>query len=90
MKYRMIDRCRDAFPVAMMCRLLKVSPSGYYDWQDRPLSGRAAANEALFEQIENLHSSSDGVWEFVQKLTSIHRNEGANFGFAVDLINDEL
>ena len=62
MKYRMIDRCRDAFPVLMMCRLLKVSPSGYYDWHDRPLSGHAAANEALFEQIEQLHSSSDGVW----------------------------
>lgn len=58
----MIDRCRDAFPVAMMCRLLKVSPSGYYDWHERPLSERAAANEALFEQIETLHTHSDGVW----------------------------
>lgn len=62
MKYRMIDRCRDAFPVVMMCRLLKVSPSGYYAWHDRPLSQRAAANNALIEQIEDLHTASDGVW----------------------------
>ena len=58
----MIDRCRDAFPVLMMCRLLNVSPSGYYDWHDRPLSERAAANEALYDQIEALHADSDGVW----------------------------
>ena len=26
----MIERCREAFPVRLMCRCLKVSPSGYY------------------------------------------------------------
>ena len=30
MRYRMIERCREAFPVRLMCRCLKVSPSGYY------------------------------------------------------------
>jgi putative transposase len=58
----MIDRCRDAFPIQSMCRLLKVSTSGYYDWRDRPLSLTAAANERLFEQIDELHQASDGVW----------------------------
>ena len=57
----MIDRCRDAFPVRMMCRCLKVSPSGYYGWRDRPLSRRAIANERLLEKIRVLHAESDGV-----------------------------
>ena len=57
----MIDRCRDAFPVRMMCRCLKVSPSGYYDWRDRPPSPRALANERLLEQIRVIHTDSDGV-----------------------------
>ncbi len=36
MKYRMIQRCRTAFPIRMMCRCLRVSPSGYYGWVTRP------------------------------------------------------
>ena len=61
MRYRMIDRCRDAFPVRMMCRCLKVSASGYYDWRDRPPSQRSIANEQLLEKIRALHVDSDGV-----------------------------
>ena len=57
----MIERCRDSFPVRMMCRCLKVSHSGYYDWRDRPLSARAEDNERLLVQIRSLHADSDGV-----------------------------
>lgn len=61
MKYRMIERCRDAFPVRLMCDCLKVSPSGYYDWRDRPLSHRAKDNQRLLGRIEAIHADSDGV-----------------------------
>lgn len=61
MKYRMIDRCRDAFPILMMCRLLEVSPSGYYDWRDRPPSATAIENDRLLQKIRQLHTESDGV-----------------------------
>jgi putative transposase len=57
----MIERCRDAFPVRMMCRSLGVSPSGYYDWRDRPLSARARDNQRLLDCIRALHAESDGV-----------------------------
>jgi putative transposase len=57
----MIERCRDAFPVRMMCRCLKVSPSGYYSWRDRPLSDRAKDNQRLLGRIQHLHAESDGV-----------------------------
>jgi len=60
-KYRMIERCRDAFPVRMMCQRLGVSPSGFYEWRDRPLSPRAAANDRLLKRIRELHEASDGV-----------------------------
>tara|TARA_B100000780_G_scaffold270690_1_gene230789 strand:- start:8 stop:865 length:858 start_codon:yes stop_codon:yes gene_type:complete len=58
----MIERCRDAFPVRMMCCLLSVSPSGYYAWVCRAPSAQAAANDALLDEITNLHDDSDGVW----------------------------
>jgi putative transposase len=57
----MIDRCRDAFPVRMMCRCLKISPSGYYGWRDRPPSPREIANERRLEKIRALHFDSDCV-----------------------------
>lgn len=57
----MIDRCRDAFPVRMMCRCLEVSPSGYYGWRNRPLSARARDNQRLLKRIRWHHAESDGV-----------------------------
>ena len=62
MKYSMIARCRDAFPVVMMCRCLKVSPSGFYDWVNRPLSSRAQDNRRLLKKIAHIHCESDGVF----------------------------
>ena len=58
----MIDRCRDAFPVRLMCRCLRVSASGYYGWRDRPASGRKRANQRLLAQTRVLHAESDGVF----------------------------
>ena len=57
----MVSRCEEAYSVRMMCRLLKVSPSGYYDWFDRPMSGRDRANAELLEQIRSIHAENDGV-----------------------------
>ena len=61
MKFRMIDRCREAFPVRMMCKKLQVSPSGYYDWRDREPSKRELSNQRLLARIKSLHEESDGV-----------------------------
>jgi len=57
----MIERCRDAFPVRLMCDCLQVSPSGYYGWRDRPVSPRARDNQRLLARIEDIHAESDGV-----------------------------
>lgn len=61
MKYRMIQRCREAFPIRMMCRCLRVSPSGYYGWVTRAPGGRAQENARLLVRIRALHADHDGV-----------------------------
>ena len=61
MKYRMIQRGREAFPIRLMCRCLRVSPSGYYGWVTRPPSRRTQENTRLLASIRALHTDQDGV-----------------------------
>ena len=49
-------------PVTTQCRVLGVSPSGYYAWIDRPLSARAKADAGLQRQIEAIHTHSQGTY----------------------------
>ena len=42
--------CND-FKVRSMCKALEVSPSGYYDWLQRPLSAHTQKDQALSVQI---------------------------------------
>lgn len=49
-------------PIATMCRVLGVSPSGYYAWCDRPLSARAQADHVLLVQIRGIHERSRGTY----------------------------
>ncbi len=48
------------FPVAFMCRLLGLSPSGYYAWEQRPVSQRQQDDEALIPKIKASHRSGRG------------------------------
>ena len=50
----MIKKNKKIFSVRMMCKMLRVSPSGYYDWQDRPLSDRAQKNVVLADKIKHI------------------------------------
>lgn len=50
----MITKHTKYFPIRMMCRLLKVSSSAYYDWLKRPISLRARQNEELAKKIKEL------------------------------------
>lgn len=44
-----------------MCRLLKVSASGYYAWSGRPMSARQADNQRLLARIREIHEDSSGA-----------------------------
>jgi putative transposase len=44
--------------VRTLCRILKVSASGYYEWLSRPVSNRVESNERLLTQINHIHKES--------------------------------
>jgi len=50
------------YPIATMCRLLGVSPSGYHAWVKRRPSRRAQADAAVIAQIRAAHAASRGTY----------------------------
>jgi putative transposase len=55
MRYDFVERHRETWPVRLMCRVLHVSPGGYYDWRGRPQSAEAQRREALIVSIKAIH-----------------------------------
>ena len=53
---------RACYPIAVMCRALGVSPSGYYAWVKRPASPRTVTDAALTAQISAAHAASKGTY----------------------------
>ena len=51
-----------AFPVRALCRTLRVSHGGYYDWLGRPPSWRSMDDAVLVERIRAVHAESDGTY----------------------------
>ena len=48
--------------VRTMCRVLRVSASGYYDWLDRAPSRRVIDDAVMVERIRAIHADSDGTY----------------------------
>lgn len=62
MKYACIARHRGAYPVRLMCRVLDVSPAGFYGWRTRAPSARALADERLLLNVRVSHQRSAGTY----------------------------
>lgn len=60
--FKIIDAEKANYSISLLCRVLKVSRSGYYDWKDRPLSKRAQENAILTEKIREVHDRSRQIY----------------------------
>lgn len=58
MKYACITRYRDEYEIRLMCRVLRVSPSGYYAARARAPSARAHRDEELLVHVRAIHQHS--------------------------------
>ncbi|WP_423064135.1 IS3 family transposase [Candidiatus Paracoxiella cheracis] len=55
MKYSFIQKHAQLFGINLLCDVLGVSRSGYYDWLSRPMSPREQANQQLDEKIKVIY-----------------------------------
>ena len=56
MTFAFIEQHATTSPVRLMCRVLGVSPSGYYGWRSRPESARSASNRQLLDDVQRIHA----------------------------------
>ena len=76
-KYAVIHRHRDEYPISIMCQFFGVSRSGYYDFVKR--LEQPEADTELAEKIEECQSKTDKtygyrrVWKWLRD-RNIHRN----------------
>jgi len=74
-KYAWINQHRDSFPVRVMCDVLNVSPSGYYDSIDRPPSERAKRHERIQQAVEQVHAESYAIYGSVKVTEVLQQRE---------------
>jgi putative transposase len=59
--YSSIAAEKTNFPVAVMCRVLGVSRTGFHNWERRAPSDRALTDAWLTDKIRQIHQASRGV-----------------------------
>ena len=56
MTFAWIEERKGEWPIALMCRVLEVSRSGYYAWLSRKPSAAAVRREELTEEVKEIHA----------------------------------
>lgn len=79
MKYAFMAAHCQQFRIASMCRVLKASRSGYYEWRNRAPSARALADRALLPKIRHLHVASREAYGAVKTWKALNQ-QGVSCG----------
>lgn len=81
MSFRLVrDLAASGTPVAVACRVLAVSSSGYYEWRGRAPSSRAVADAALSRQIVEIHTMSRGSYGVPRMHLELRLGRGVRCG----------
>ena len=58
MRFRVVERLRVLYPVRLICKVLEISPSGYYAWKKRPESAHSREDRRLRKVIRSVFEES--------------------------------
>lgn len=64
MRYQWIKKHRCQYPLMMMCRVLKVSTSGFYDWDKRPTSKQQQRREKIAQAAARSYFESYRIYGY--------------------------
>jgi putative transposase len=78
--YRLIDAEKPHHAVSLLCRVLGVSRAGYYAFTDRGPSTRAQADQALIEQIRQIHTDARGLYGAPRVHAELRDGHGVRVG----------
>jgi hypothetical protein len=78
-KYAFLEQHRKLFSVAALCKALKVSRAGYYDWRNRGESQQSIRDRTLLEHIRRIHHQSRQHYGIVKCWKQLN-NEGISCG----------
>ncbi len=62
MRFQLIDAAKKEFPVQRLCKVLEVSPSGYFAWRDRPACRRQRDDLVLLAHVRSSFQLSNGTY----------------------------
>ncbi|MEO1973927.1 MAG: IS3 family transposase [Pirellulaceae bacterium] len=80
MKYAWIKSHCDMYPVAVVCRVLSVSTSGYYKWRSGTISPRRARTQRIDAAVREVHEQSQGIYgsyKISEEITEVAELESA-------------
>ena len=58
MRFKFIDAEKHTYPLAMLCRVMQVTRSGYYAWRTRKPSARSQRDAELLGKIRSFYAAS--------------------------------
>jgi putative transposase len=72
-RFSFIATEKACYPVALMCRVLQVSRSGYYAWGKRPAAERRRQDQRLTLEVAAIHAQSRGRYGSPRVHAELHQ-----------------
>ena len=79
MRFKLIDAAKKEFPVQRLCKVLGVSPSGYFAWKSRPACRRQREDLVLLAHVRSAFALSNGTYGS-PRMTHELRGQGLEAG----------
>ena len=79
MRFELIDAAKKEFPVQRLCKVLDVSPSGYFAWKGRPACRRQRDDMVLLAHVRSAFTLSNETYGSPRMVHEL-RDNGLSIG----------